>query len=63
MHSTCSQGGQFVLLGTGHLDGVFRAMAEGDFKDSPDVRLLLLYSEALAHIIYAAADVVLVSPF
>ena len=35
-------------------------MAEGHFKDHQDVRLMLLYSETLAHLIYAAADVVLV---
>lgn len=35
-------------------------MAEGPFKDHNDVRLMLLYSETLAHLIYAAADIVLV---
>ena len=35
-------------------------MAEGPFKDHGDVRLLLMYSETLAHLIYAAADIVLV---
>lgn len=37
-----------------------RAMLDGPFKDHEDVRLMLLYSEALAHMIYAAADIVLV---
>ena len=36
-------------------------MAEGPFKDHGGVRLLLLYSETLAHLIYAAADIILVS--
>ena len=53
-------GGQFVLLGTGHADGDFHAMAEHEFKNHKDVRLLMLYSEALAHLIYAASDIVLV---
>lgn len=35
-------------------------MLDGPFKDHEDVRLMLLYSEALAHMIYAAADIVLV---
>ena len=35
-------------------------MAESEFKDDPDVRLLMLYSDALAHLIYAASDIVLV---
>eukprot|EP00210_Caulerpa_lentillifera_P005964 g5699.t1 len=52
--------GQFVLLGTGHADGDFRGMAEQEFKDHANVKLLLLYSEALAHLIYAASDIVLV---
>jgi starch synthase len=32
-------GGQFVLLGSGHADGDFRAMADADFRDSRDVSL------------------------
>lgn len=35
-------------------------MAQNEFKDHPDIRLLIMYSEALSHLIYAAADVVLV---
>ncbi|KAG1664077.1 hypothetical protein FOA52_011434 [Chlamydomonas sp. UWO 241] len=53
-------GGQFVLLGSGHADGIFKGMAETDFKDHPDCRLMVMYSERLAHMIYAAADIVLV---
>lgn len=60
IYKTHESGGQFVLLGTGHADGDFRAMAENAFKHDPNVKLLLLYSEALAHLIYAASDIVLV---
>ena len=35
-------------------------MAEGEFQDSDAVRVLVMYSEALAHLIYAGADVVVV---
>eukprot|EP00882_Tetradesmus_deserticola_P023530 GHRQ01025610.1.p1 GENE.GHRQ01025610.1~~GHRQ01025610.1.p1 ORF type:complete len:301 (+),score=111.07 GHRQ01025610.1:167-1069(+) len=54
------KGAQFVLLGSGHCDGEFKAMAEQQFKDHKDIRLLVMYSEALAHQIYAAADIILV---
>jgi len=57
---TVEQGGQFVLLGSGHADGDFRHLAEHDFKDHPDVKLIVGYSEALSHFLFAAADVVLV---
>jgi starch synthase len=53
-------GGQFVLLGTGHADGEFRALADGQFRDSPSAKMCLFYSEALAHLLYAAADFVVV---
>ena len=57
---TKSQGGQFVLLGSGHSDPPFSAMAQGEFRDDPDVRLLIFYSDQLSHLLYAAADMVLV---
>ncbi|EIE18024.1 soluble starch synthase [Coccomyxa subellipsoidea C-169] len=60
VYRTAELGGQFLLLGSGHADGDFRAMAAQDFKDSPDVRLMVMYSEELAHLMYAAADMVLV---
>lgn len=41
MYRTAELGGQFLLLGSGHADGDFRAMAAQDFKDSPDVRLMV----------------------
>ncbi|KAK9803610.1 hypothetical protein WJX72_004636 [[Myrmecia] bisecta] len=60
VHRAAQLGGQFVLLGTGHADGDFRQMAAGEYAAHPDVRLLLMYSEPLAHLIYAAADIILV---
>ena len=60
VYHTHESGSQFVLLGAGHADGDFRSMAENAFKDDPNVRLLMLYSDALAHLIYAASDIVLV---
>eukprot|EP01024_Parvocaulis_polyphysoides_P010314 TRINITY_DN13462_c0_g1_i4.p1 TRINITY_DN13462_c0_g1~~TRINITY_DN13462_c0_g1_i4.p1 ORF type:complete len:655 (-),score=114.00 TRINITY_DN13462_c0_g1_i4:290-2254(-) len=53
-------GAQFVLLGSGHADGDFRHMAENDFRNDPDVKLMIMYSENLAHLVYAAADIMLV---
>lgn len=35
---TIVSGGQFVLLGSGHADGDFRALAEGELKDNPSAR-------------------------
>ena len=58
--STAERGGQFVLLGSGHGDGDFRALAEGEFKDHPNVRLKIMYNEALSHLIFAASDITLV---
>jgi len=60
IYRTAEQGGQFVLLGSGHADGDFRHMAATDFADHPDVSLKITYSERLAHLIYAAADIVVV---
>lgn len=36
---TVEQGGQFVLLGSGHADGDFRRLAGADFKDHPAVAI------------------------
>lgn len=60
VYRTAQQGGQFVLLGSGHADGDFRGMAGGDFRESRDVRLMITYSDRLAHLLYAAADIILV---
>lgn len=53
-------GGQFVLLGTGHADGGLRRMAGEQYRDSADVKMVFAYSETLARMIYAAADIFLV---
>ena len=60
LHRTVEQGGQFVLLGSGHADGDFRALAENEFRDHPNAKLMIMYNEALSHHLFAAADVVLV---
>ncbi len=60
MHRTAEKGGQFVLLGSGHLETGFKALAEGQYKGSDSVRLLTMYHNDLSHLIYAAADIVLV---
>ncbi|KAI3425281.1 hypothetical protein D9Q98_009048 [Chlorella vulgaris] len=60
VHRTVELGGQFVVLGTGHADGGLRGLATGQFRDNPDVQMRFMYSEELAHQIYAAADVLLV---
>ena len=41
VYRTAELGGQFLLLGSGHADGDFRAMAATDFKDSRDVRIMV----------------------
>lgn len=35
---TVEAGGQFVLLGSGHSDPVFRQLADGQFRDHPNCR-------------------------
>ena len=35
---TAELGGQFVLLGSGHSDGDFKHMADGQFRDSKSVK-------------------------
>lgn len=49
-----------MLLGTGHADAGLRRMANETYKDSPDMHLVFTYSEPLARLIYAAADMFLV---
>ncbi|KAL4430366.1 hypothetical protein ABPG77_002172 [Micractinium sp. CCAP 211/92] len=60
VHRTVEMGGQFVVLGTGHADGGLRGLAGGQYRDNPDVQMRFTYSEALAHQIFAAADMLLV---
>ncbi|KAI5067008.1 hypothetical protein GOP47_0017536 [Adiantum capillus-veneris] len=55
-------GGQFILLGTApdwRIQGEFENLVH-QHKRGNSVRLLLTYSEELAHMLYAAADFVLV---
>jgi starch synthase len=55
------QGGQFILLGTSpnpSTQSEFQQLA--NHVDKTNVWLMLTYSEALAHMLYAAADIVLV---
>ena len=57
---TKEKGGQFILLGSGHSDPPFQNLAESVYKNDKDVKLLIFYSDALSHLLYAAADCVLV---
>lgn len=55
-------GGQFILLGTSpdwRVQGEFENLLH-QYKRGNNIRLLLTYSEELAHMLYAAADFVLV---
>ena len=63
VHTCRDLGGQFVLLGTGHADGDFKAMLNEGSEFGPaskSARIMLLYSEDLAHQLYGAADAVIV---
>ena len=53
-------GGQFVLLGTGHAAGGLQGLANDRYRDNKNVSMMFMYSDALSHLIYAAADVFLV---
>ncbi|GJP54396.1 hypothetical protein CLOM_g13488 [Closterium sp. NIES-68] len=62
IYQTHEYGGQFVLLGSspdGRVQGDFVKIAE-EFQEGGSVRLVLTYSESLAHQLFAAADMVLV---
>lgn len=55
-------GGQFIVLGTApdrRVQGEFESFAN-QYKESERIRLLLTYSEELAHMLYAAADIIFV---
>ncbi len=57
-----AEGGQVILLGYS-LDAVITARFEGlraELSASPDCRLELGYDEALAHLIYAGSDMILI---
>ena len=57
---TVESGGQFVLLGTGHASGGLQSLANDRYRDNKNVSMMFMYSEALSHLIYAAADIFLV---
>ncbi|XP_037496710.1 probable starch synthase 4, chloroplastic/amyloplastic [Jatropha curcas] len=55
-------GGQMIILGNasdGQVKGEFKHLADLHFCGS-SIRILLMYSEELSHMLYAAADIVLV---
>ena len=55
--------GQMVLLGSspdGGINGDFQNLVNFLGHDHPRIRLCIMYSENLAHLIYAAADILLV---
>ena len=57
---TVENGGQFVLLGTGHAAGGLQGLANDRYRDNKNVSMMFMYSDALSHLIYAAADLFLV---
>ena len=60
---TLARGGQFVLIGDAHhhdsINSHFRHLKDY-LNDNPDCHLELGYSEDLAHLVYAAADLLVV---
>ncbi|CAK7345830.1 unnamed protein product [Dovyalis caffra] len=55
-------GGQMIVLGKasdGRVEGEFKRLADLHNR-GPSIRILLMYSEELSHMLYAAADMVLV---
>lgn len=57
---TAENGGQFVLLGTGHAAGGLQGLANDRYRGNKNVSMMFMYSDALSHLIYAAADLFLV---
>lgn len=60
VHRTLELGGQFIVLGSGHADGGLRGLADNQLRDNSDAQFKFLYSERLARLIFAAADMFLV---
>ena len=63
VHRAEQQGAQFVLLGSAPdagINGEFLHMAEEFGHRHPSVRLMVMYSEDLAHLIYSGSDIFLV---
>lgn len=59
---TLEKGGQFILLGTTQIPEIhaqFTQLQE-EFRNNPDVAILLDYDEALSHLIFAAADLFII---
>jgi len=58
---TAEKGGAFILLGSGEagINNEFQQMAE-EYANNDKIVIKLMYSEALSHHLYAAADMVLV---
>ncbi|KAL8139653.1 hypothetical protein V2J09_005674 [Rumex salicifolius] len=55
-------GGQMVLLGTAsdpRFQRDFKSLAD-EHNEGPNIRILLMYSEELSHMLYAASDMVLI---
>ncbi|KAK3279313.1 hypothetical protein CYMTET_12794, partial [Cymbomonas tetramitiformis] len=62
IYRTAELGGIFILLGSAPDDGInhdFMNLRD-EFADDPKIKLLLMYSESLAHQLYAAADIIVV---
>ena len=62
LFASVAQGCQFVLLGTAadaRIQGEFQELKR-QFNDNPDVHLELAHDEALAHLIFAGADLLVV---
>lgn len=62
IYHTLEKGGQFILLGSSPIPQIqheFEKISR-QFKEHPQVRLVLKYDEALSHEIFAAADIFLI---
>lgn len=59
---TLEKGGQFILLGSTSMNQVFEEFQtlQRDLKDNPNVAILMDKDEALAHLIFAAADMFMI---
>ncbi len=57
---TVENGGQFVLLGTGHAAGGLQGLSNDRYRNNKNISMMFMYSDALSHLIYAAADLFLV---
>ncbi len=62
IYYTLHRGGQFVLLGSATEDGInaYFSHEKGYLNDNPNCHLELGFNEELSHLIYAAADIIVV---